>query len=102
MEKFRQKAGKAEKKTKLAGYVQILYFCTPTPGAELQKLMQKKEEIMRPGGRENWCIKIIETAGKTLENVLVKADPFSGNECLDKTCLPNKNSKNKYLVGKIM
>jgi hypothetical protein len=34
--------------------------------------MQKKEQLMRPGGRENWGIKIIETAGKTLENVLVK------------------------------
>ena len=65
VEKFRPKAGKAEKETKLAGYVKILYFCTPTPGAELQKLMQKKEEIMGPGGRENCCIKIIETAGKT-------------------------------------
>ena len=50
---------------------------------------------MRPGVRENWCIKIIETAGKTLENGLVKADPFSGNKCLDKTCLPNKNPNNK-------
>ena len=55
---------------------------------------------MRPGGRENWGIKIIETAGKTLENVLVKADPFHGNKCLDKTCLPNKNPKNKISCRK--
>ena len=55
---------------------------------------------MRPGGRENWGIKIIETAGKTLENVLVKSDPFNGNKCLDKTCLPNKNSKNKISCRK--
>ena len=55
---------------------------------------------MRPGGQENWCIKIIETAGKTLETVLVKADPFSGNKCLDKTCLPkNKISCRKYNEG---
>ena len=46
--------------------------------------MQAKEIEMRPGGRENWGIKIIETAGQTLENVLVKSDPFNGNKCLDK------------------
>ena len=50
---------------------------------------------MRPGGRENWPIKIIETAGKTLESVLVKSDPFNGNKCEDPKCLPNKNKKNK-------
>ena len=38
---------------------------------------------MRPGGGENWGIKIIETAGKSLEKVLVKNDPFGGNKCQD-------------------
>ena len=56
--------------------------------------MQAKEIEMRPGGRENWGIKIIETAGQTLENVLVKSDPFNGNKCLDKKCIANKNIKN--------
>ena len=49
---------------------------------------------MRPGGREKWPIKIIETAGQTLERALVKTDPFGGNKCEDKTCLPSKNPKN--------
>jgi hypothetical protein len=56
--------------------------------------MQEKETVMRPGGRENWAIKIIETAGQTLENLLVNPDPWSGNKCSDSTCIPNKNIKN--------
>ena len=44
---------------------------------------------------KKWPIRIFETAGKTLESVLVKADPFQGNKCLDAKCLPNKNTKNK-------
>ena len=45
----------------------------PTPGSELKKIMQEKEEKMRAGGRENWPIKIIEMAGRTLEQTLVKS-----------------------------
>ena len=45
-------------------------------------------------GRENWPIKIIETAGRKLERALVKSDPFGGNKFEDKTCIPNKNPKN--------
>ena len=44
-------------------------FVPPTPGSELQKRMQKVELEMRPGGREDWAIKIIETAGKPIERV---------------------------------
>ena len=72
-----------------------MHFLPPTLGSELQKNMQKIEKEMRPGGREMWPIKIIETAGKTLESVLVRADPFMGNKCVDPKCLPNKNPKNK-------
>ena len=50
---------------------------------------------MRPGGREDWPIKIIETSGKSLERCIVKTDPFNGNQCLDKTCLPAQNKNNK-------
>ena len=65
-------------------------------GSELKRRMQKVEQEMRPGGRENWQIKIIETAGKPLEKVLVRTDPFNGNSCSDKSCLPNRN-KNKRI-----
>ena len=57
--------------------------------------MQAKEEEMRAGRRESLLIKKIEAAGKPLERVLVKTDPFSGNKCSDKTCLPNRNTKNR-------
>ena len=70
-------------------------FVPPTPDSELRNLMQRKEEVMRPGGRESWAIKMIETAGKSLENCLVKTDPFEGNQCSDKSCLPANNPKNR-------
>ena len=57
--------------------------------------MQAKEEELRAGGRENFPIKIIETAGKPLERILVKTDPFSGNGCSDPKCIPNRNPKNR-------
>ena len=63
-------------------------------GQNYQKLMQNEESMMKAGGRENYAIKVIETAGNTLENVLVKSDPFGGNKCDDKNCIPNKNPKN--------
>ena len=46
--------------------------------------MQEKEENMRAGGRENWPIKVIKMAGRTLDQTLVKSDPFNGNNCTDK------------------
>ena len=70
-------------------------FVPPTPGSELKKQMQAKEEEMRAGGRESFPIKIIETAGKTLEQTLVNTDPFNGNQCSDEKCEPKKNPKNK-------
>ena len=45
--------------------------------------------------REAYPIKIIETAGRTLEQTLVKTDPFDGNKCTDEKCEPKKNPKNK-------
>ena len=49
---------------------------------------------MRAGGREAFPIKIIETAGRTLEQTLVNTDPFDGNKCTDEKCEPRKNPKN--------
>ena len=54
-----------------------------------------KEEETRVGGRELWPIKIIETAGRTLEQTLVDTDPFGGNQCYDVKCPPSKDPKNK-------
>ena len=56
-------------------------FVPPTQGSELRRLLQKKEIQMRPGGREDWPIKIVETARKSIECCLVTTDPFHGNQC---------------------
>ena len=82
-----------QKKAKnwLGSHYKSCIFVPPTPGSELQKRMQKVELEMRPGGRENWAIKFIETAGKSIERVLVTTDPLNGNRCSDKSCFPKKN-----------
>ena len=84
-----------KKKNWLGNYWKSCIFVPPTPGSVLKKEMQKREEELRAGGRESWPIKIIETAGKTLEQTLVNTDPFSGNTCYDKKCLINSNSNTK-------
>ena len=54
--------------------------------------MQQKEEELQKGGRESFPVKIIETAGKTLEQTLVDTDPFNWNECADKKCVVSNNT----------
>ena len=84
-----------KKKNWLGSFWKSCIFVPPTPGSELKKQMKEVEEATRAGGREAWPIKIIETAGKTLEQTLVNTDPFNGNKCTDKNCLPTQNPKNK-------
>ena len=98
--KSTRRMDKQKKKYNWLGMYKTCIFVPPTPGAQLQKLMQNKEAMMRAGGRENYAIKVIETAGQTLENILVKSDPFGGNKCDDKNCIPNKNPKNKISCRK--
>ena len=86
---------KVRKSKNWLGSYKSWIFVSQTPGSELQKLMQAKEKYLRAGGREHLPIEIIETAGKPLERILVKQDPFSGNKCMDKSCLPNRNPKNR-------
>ena len=90
---------KRKSKNWLGSYKSCI-FVPPTPNSELQKQMQLKEKELRPGGRENFPIKIVETAGKPLERVLVNNDPFDGNKCSDKQCLPNRNPKNRISCRK--
>ena len=88
-------AKRRKKNNWLGPFWKSCIFVPPTPGSELKKLMQSKEEEMRAGGRETYPIKIIETAGKTLEQTLVNTDPFEGNKCRDVKCVPSQNPKNK-------
>ena len=86
--------GQKRKKSWLVEYKSCI-FIPPTTNSNLKKALQAKEKEMRVGGREKFPIKIIETAGKSLERVLVSIDPFERNQCIDKTCFPNKHTKNK-------
>ena len=96
---WRESARWLEKKRKKSNWLGKFWksciFIPPTPGSELKKRMQAKEEETRAGGREAFPIKIIETAGRTLEQTLVNTDPFDGNKCTDEKCEPNRNPKNK-------
>ena len=64
-----QKLRKSKSKRWLGGDYKSCIFVPPTPGSELCKLMQEKEKVMRAGGREKYGIKIIESAGNTLERM---------------------------------
>ena len=94
MESARWLEKRRKKNNWLGSFWKSCIFIPPTPGSELKKQMQAKEEEMRKGGREEYPIKIIETAGKTLEQTLVNTDPFRGNQCNDEKCEPNKHCKN--------
>ena len=56
-----------KKKNWLGTYWKSRIFVPYTPGSILKRKLQRMEEQMRPGGRENHPIKIIETTGNTLE-----------------------------------
>ena len=94
-ESARWLAKRRKKKEWLGTFWKACIFVPPTPGSQLKKLMQAKEEETRAGGRESIPIKIIETAGRTLEQTLVNNDPFNGNQCSDAKCEPRKNGRNK-------
>ena len=86
---------KKKAKRWLGGNFKSYIFVPHTPGSELRKRMQATEEEMRPGGRENYPIKMIESAGNPLERMLVNVDPFEGNKCDDANCVVQKNLSNK-------
>ena len=99
MKKWQISAQRMDKQQKRKNWLDNFWksciFVPPTPRSVIKKEMQRKEEEMRAGGRENWPIRIIETAGKTLEQTLVKTDPIGGNTCYDKNCFTNSNSSTK-------
>ena len=89
-----------DEKEELVGTIlEIQHLRATNIWLELQKRMQEREEQLRAGGRESWPIKIIEIAGKTLEQTLVKTDPFNnGNSCNDKKSQRNLVSKTKFTL----
>ena len=87
---------KRNKKSNWLGpFYKSCIFDPSTLGGELKRRMQLKEKGLRAGGREDYPIKIIETAGRPLERALVNSDPCNGNQCFDKKCLIQSNPNNK-------
>ena len=74
-----------KKKYWLGSFWKSRIFLPYTPGSVLKRKLQKMEEQMRPGGRKNHPIKIIETSGNTLEMEL--KPPAKKQMCTSKKCL---------------
>ena len=85
MRKERVSAKMKKEKGWLGKYWKSKIFVPYTPGSKLKQRLQLMEAQMRPGGRENHPIKIIETSGKTLE-VLLKP-PAAKQMCLARKCM---------------
>jgi hypothetical protein len=86
--KLRRWKDKREKGKKWQGDFKSVIFIPFTKNSKLCKELQKTEERMRIGGRENYRIRIVERAGPTLGQKLVKKNPFKVQECGDRSCLP--------------
>jgi hypothetical protein len=84
---------KRQKKGTWQGEFSSVVFIPHTRGSVLKERMQKAEEQMRVGGRENHRIKIIERAGRTLAGTLVRKNPFNKRECLEKKCFPCRSKE---------
>ena len=80
-----KKKKKKKKKGWLGKFWKSRIFVPYTPGSKLKQRLQKMEAQMRPGGRENHPIKIIETSGKTLEMLL--KPPAAKQMCAARKCL---------------
>ena len=78
----REERDKKKKIKKVAWYkpADTVLFLPPTPRSELSKSM---EEIL---ASSPWKVKVIERAGKTVNNQLSSLDPFSMQECGRDNC----------------
>ena len=70
MKKERVSIKMKKKKGWLGNYWKLRIFFPYTLRSKLKPRLKKMEAQMRPGGRENHPIKIIDTSGKTLEMLL--------------------------------
>ena len=98
METICPKAGKAEEEEELAWKLEFMHFYPSDTKWTSKETNAREGKTASSGGREEWPIKMIEMAGKTLERCLVNVDPFNGNQCSDKSCLPAKNTKKLYIM----
>ena len=59
-------------------------FVTPTPGGQLMKELQKREEELNKNYQDR--IKIVEKGGLKIKNILCAKNPFKKSRCEQKTC----------------
>ena len=59
-----------------------------THNSELAKELRKVEDMMEK--MSGMRVKIVEKAGIQLKSLLVKSDPWAGNNCQREGCLPCK------------
>ena len=98
-------AGKEEKEKQLVGpFLEVLHLWSSNAGIRAQTEANFAKARRRKSGlvaeKPILTIKINETAGKTFEGTSVNTDPFYGNKCGDKKCVPSRNSKNKISCRK--
>ena len=58
-------------------------FVTPTPGGQLMKELQKREEELNKNYQDR--IKIVEKGGLKIKNILCAKNPFKKSRCEQKT-----------------
>ena len=59
-------------------------FVTPTPGGELMKEVQQREEELNRNSDER--ILVVEKGGLKIKDILCSKNPFKKSECEQKTC----------------
>jgi hypothetical protein len=86
---------KREKGKKWQGDFKSVIFVPFTRDSKLCKELQKTEERLRIGGREEYKIRIVERAGPTIGQKIIKKNPFKTQDCGDKKCFPCNSVEEK-------
>jgi hypothetical protein len=73
-----------------------LLFVPPTPGGKLAKELRKREEELNKYSQER--IKIVETGGLKMENILTNKNPFKNENCNEKLCPLCKNNSKEQVI----
>ena len=84
-----KKAGNMEKmpkKWKKGSTAKAVMFIPYTNGSLLAKKLREQETDMEK--LTGYRLKVVERAGTKVENILPITNPWAGNDCLRKNCLP--------------
>ena len=99
----KQQKGRRTKKPGSGGeqqnlQIKAVMFVPYTPGSVLAKKLRENEERM--GKFTNNKLKIVERAGVKIQDMLTKANPWKGQDCLRTNCIlcltKQRSEKNKH------